>query len=759
MADAPVLTLRRVVVTALFVAAILGGALVGVFFAFESDLPQVTSLEDFQPNIITQVFAADGSVLGEFAIEKRVVVEFRDIPPVLRNAIVAVEDADFWKHIGVNPWRIPGAALANLRSGHRGQGFSTLTMQLTRLLFLTPEKTYERKIKEVILAFQIEKNFTKEEILTLYCNQVYFGHGNYGVEAASRFLFGKPVKDLTLPEAALIAGIGQSPARQSPIEHPERAIQRRNHVLDRMAEEKYVSREEAEAAKSSPLGLHLRKEPPSIAPHFLEEVRKYLEKEYGSQRIYQGGLRVYTTLDPAMQRAAVRALRDGLRALDRRARGFVRPETSLLSADGLLPEPLHLDEWGWPFAAGDVVRGVVVASDRATAVVQAGDYRARLSPADVAWTRHTSLADVLPRGVVAPFRIVSFDPERREARVELEQEPKVEGALLAMDVRSGAVRAMVGGYDFEKSKFNRATQAMRQVGSAFKPVVYAAALETLGWTPATILVDAPISFPNPWNNTVWTPQNYDGAYMGPIPLRRAVEQSRNIPAVKTLQAVGVEKGIEYARRLGLAGELPPYLPIALGAGEATLQEMVAAYSTFANQGLRMKPFLIERITDRDGNVIEQATPRASDALRADTAFVLTSLLRGVAERGTAARARRLGRPIAGKTGTTNDFTDAWFVGYEPSLAAGVWVGFDEKKDSLGPGADGGRVALPIWMDFWAAVTADRPVEEYLIPGNVVFVPVDEMGRPGLPGTAGVRMEAFVAGTEPRAPEAAPQTSP
>jgi penicillin-binding protein 1A len=377
----------------------------------------------------------------------------------------------------------------------------------------------------------------------------------------------------------------------------------------------------------------------------------------------------------------------------------------------------------------------------------------------VAWTRRTSLADVLPRGAVAPFRIVSLDPERREARVELEQEPKVEGALLAMDVRSGAVRAMVGGYDFEKSKFNRATQAMRQVGSAFKPVVYAAALETLGWTPATILVDAPISFPNPWNNTVWTPQNYDGAYMGPIPLRRAVEQSRNIPAVKTLQAVGVEKGIEYARRLGLAGELPPYLPIALGAGEATLQEMVAAYATFANQGLRMRPFLIERITDRDGNVIEQATPRASDALRADTAFVLTSLLRGVAERGTAARARRLGRPVAGKTGTTNDFTDAWFIGYEPSLAAGVWVGFDEKKDSLGPGADGGRVALPIWMEFWAAVTADRPVEEYLIPGNVVFVPVDEMGRPGLPGAQGVRMETFVAGTEPRAPETVPGASP
>jgi penicillin-binding protein 1A len=745
-----ILSLRRVVVTALFAGAILAGAVLGVFLAYESDLPQVTSLEDFQPNIITQIFASDGTVLGEFAIEKRVVVAFRDIPPVLRNAIVAVEDADFWKHLGINPWRIPGAAWANIRSGHREQGFSTLTMQLTRLLFLTPEKTYERKIKEVILAFQIEKNFTKEEILTLYCNQVYFGHGNYGVEAASRFYFSKPVRDLTLGEAALIAGMAQSPARLSPIENADRALARRNHVLDRMAEEKYISRQEAEAAERQPIRLHLRREPPSIAPYFLEEVRKYLEREYGSQRIYQGGLRVYTTLDPAMQRAAVRSLRNGLRALDRRARGFVKPETSVL-VDGLLPDPLHLDEWDWPFAAGDVVRGVVIASDRASAVVQIGDYRARLFPADVAWTRHSNLAEILPRGTLAPFRIVSLSDKdgRKEARVQLEQEPKVEGALVALDVRSGAVRAMTGGYDFERSKFNRATQAMRQVGSAFKPVVYAAALEKLGWTPATIIVDSPLSFTDPWDKKVWSPQNYDGAYLGPITLRHAIEQSRNIPAVKTLQAVGVEAGIEYARRLGLSGDLPPYLPIALGAGEATPLEMVSAYATFANQGLRMKPYFIDRITDRDGNVIEQATPRASDALRADTAFLVTSLLRGVVEHGTAARARRLNRPIAGKTGTTNDFTDAWFIGFEPSLAAAVWVGFDEKKESLGRGETGSEAALPIWMDFWATAAADRPVEDYPIPGNIVFVPVDDMGRPGTPGAPGVHMEAFVSGTEPR----------
>ncbi len=746
-----VLTLRRAVVTALFAGAILGGALLGVFFAFESDLPQVTSLEDFQPNIITQVFSGDGSVLGEFAIEKRVVVSFKDIPPVLRNAIVSVEDADFWKHLGINPWRVPGAALANLRSGRRGQGFSTLTMQLSRLLFLTPEKTYERKIKEVILAFQIEKNFTKEEIFTLYCNQVYFGHGNYGVEATSQFFFGKSIQDLTLAEAALVAGLPQNPTRLSPIELPDRALARRNHVVDRMVEEKYVSEEEAAEAKKLPLGLHPRKDPPSIAPHFLEEVRKYLEREYGSQRIYQGGLRVYTTLEPGVQMQAVRSLGRGLRILDRRARGFVRPEATALR-DGEFPDPIHLDEWDWPFAAGDAVRGVVLASERSLALVQIGDYKARVGPAEIAWTRRASVADALPRGAIAPFLIQSLSDEggRREAKVLLEQEPKVEGALLAMDVKTGAVRAMVGGYDFEKSKFNRATQAWRQVGSAFKPVVYAATLEKLGWTPSTLIVDAPLSFPNPWNKTVWAPQNYDFRFLGPIPVRHAVEHSRNIPAVKALQAVGIETGIEYARKLGLSGELPPFLPIALGAGEATLTEMTAAFATFANQGLRMKPYLITRITDREGNIVEEARPQARDAIRADTAFILTNLLRGVVERGTAARARALKRPIAGKTGTTNDFTDAWFIGFEPSLAAGVWVGFDEKKDSLGKDETGGHAALPIWMDFWGPVRRDAAIEEYPIPGNIVFVPVDEMGRPGRPGTPGVRMEAFVAGTEPRA---------
>jgi penicillin-binding protein 1A len=318
---------------------------------------------------------------------------------------------------------------------------------------------------------------------------------------------------------------------------------------------------------------------------------------------------------------------------------------------------------------------------------------------------------------------------------------------------------MVGGYDFERSEFNRATQAMRQVGSAFKPIVYSAAIEKLGWTPATVIVDSPISFPDPWTKTVWSPQNYDGAYWGPISLRRALEHSRNVPAVKTLQAEGVEAGIEYARKLGLTGELPPFLPIALGAGEASPVEMAAAFATFANQGLRMKPMLVTRIRDREGNTVEENRPEAKDAIRADTAYIMTSLLRGVVERGTATRARKLGRPIAGKTGTTDDYTDAWFVGYEPDLAAAVWVGHDEKRETLGRREEGARAALPIWMDFWAEATKEKPIEEYPIPGNIVFVAVDDSGRPARPGTPGVRMEAFVAGTEPRATLAASLEQP
>jgi penicillin-binding protein 1A len=743
----------RAGIVALHLLAILVGALAGLYLAYQSDLPQVSSLEDFRPNIITQVYARDGSLIGEFSIERRVVVDFPEIPPVLRNAIVSVEDADFWKHLGINPWSIPRAAIANLRSGRWSQGFSTLTMQLSRLLFLTPEKTIERKVKQIILAFQIEKNFTKEEILTLYCNQVYFGHGNYGVEAASQFFFSKPIGELSLAEAALLAGIPQNPARLSPLEHPERAVQRRNHVLDRMVEERYVTKAEASEAQAEALRLRQRKASPSIAPHFIEEVRKSLERSYGSQRIYQGGLRVYTTLDPKMQLAANRALREGLLRLDRQSRGFVPPTETILE-DGQFPADIHLPEWNVPIVPGDVVRGVVLASEGGAAAVRIGDYTARVGPEEIAWTESRNVGRILPAGTVAPFRILELDDgDERLARVRLEQEPEVEGALIALDVRTGDVRAMVGGYDFERSKFNRAIQAMRQVGSAFKPILYTAAIERAGYTPATLLDDAPLTFHSRWSDEVWRPRNYDGSFLGPITLRRALEKSRNLPAVRTLNSIGIETGIEYARKLGLMGPLPPYLPIALGAGEATLVEMTAAFATFPNQGLRMEPRLITRVSDRDGNIVEETRPHATEAIRADTAYLMTSLLQGVVQRGTAVRARSLKRPIGGKTGTTNDWTDGWFIGFEPSLAAGVWVGYDQKKNSLGRGRDGGRTALPIWIDFWGEAMGEAEIEEYPVPANIVFVPVDGSGRRVAPASG--RREAFVAGTEPNPGWAAP----
>jgi penicillin-binding protein 1A len=734
--------LKRLGVTFAFVLAILAGCLTGVLLAYAADVPQIESLEEFQPNIITEVYTADGKVLGTFAIERRVVVAYKDIPPVYRNAVVAVEDSEFWKHLGINLWRIPVTAWDNVRTGRKAGGASTLTMQLSRLLFLTPEKTYERKLKEVILAFQIEKNFTKEEIFTFYCNQVYFGHGQYGVEAASQFYFSKSAKELTLTEAAMLAGLPQSPSRLSPIDNADRVTQRRNHVLDRMRETKYITAQEADQAKTSPLGLKVRRDPPSVAPYFLEEVRKYLEREYGSQRIYQGGLRVYTTLDTRLQEAANRALRSGLLRLDRRARGFVPPPSVLVN--GALPDPLDHPDWDRPLAVADVVHGIVVASTRAEATVQIGDLRVVLTPRDIEWTKRTNMADALPVGAVAPFTIEALEDKDgvKVAKVRLEQDPQLQGSFLAMEPKTGAVRAMVGGYDFALSKFNRATQAYRQVGSTFKPILYSAAIEKLGYNASTVIVDSPIAFPD-GTGKMWSPHNYDYEFHGPMLLRNAIAQSRNVPAVKTMDAMGVQTGIEYARKLGITGELPPYLPIALGAGEATLQEMVAAFATFPNQGLRMKPMLITRITDRDGNVVEENRPRATDAIRADTAFIVTQLLRGVVEHGTAARARSLGRPIAGKTGTTSGFTDTWFVGFEPTLAAGVWIGFDDKRLSLGRGSDGARTALPIWMEFWATAIKDTKPQSYSVPANIVFLPVEG------------RLEPFVAGTEPKA---APETA-
>ena len=691
------------------------GAVSGALMAIGSDLPQVEELEELKPNIVTQVFAADGSILGEFAIEKRIIISYEDIPDVLRNAIIATEDEDFFNHIGINLWRIPGAVWANFQSGRKGQGFSTLTMQLSRLLFLSPQKTYERKLREILLALEIERRFTKKEIFTLYCNLVNFGHGNYGVEAASLFYFGKPAKSLNLEEAALIAGIPQSPSRLSPLDHPEAATRRRNHALDRMAAENYITAMQAKTAQYQPLGVTARRSPPSIAPYFLEEVRKTLERDYGFSGIYRDGLKVYTTLDPRLQIAANRAVRDGILRNDRAARGFKPGHESALK-EGVVPSGFSLPDWRQPFEIGDVVRGVVRSVGRDLATLQVGDTEGRLPVQAIAWTGKSRMADVVKVGDIVPVRIVAFEGAgRRIAEVAFEQEPDAESALLAMDTRSGAVKAMIGGFDFERSRFNRAVQAHRQTGSIFKAIVYSAAVESLGWGPDTLILDAPISFTSAGSPT-WSPRNYDLKFEGTITVRHAIEESRNVPAIKTLQAIGVEKGIEYARKFGLKDDLPPYLPIAIGAGEATLAEMVAAFGTIANEGLRMTPILVTRITDNEGNVLEENLPEAYDAIRPETAATMANILRGVVERGTAVRAKSLNRPaLCGKTGTTDDWSDTWFVGFERALVAGVWSGFDDKRKSLGRGRDGARTSLPIFMDFWKEAIKELPADPAFPP--------------------------------------------
>ena len=760
---------RHAGVVALFVLAAVLGVVTGIFLAYAGDLPRISALDDWAPNTITRVLAADGQVVAEFATERRVVVSYDRIAPRLREAIVAAEDAGFYRHVGVSMSRVFITAVEDVIK-RRMAGASTLTMQLARGLFLTDEKTWERKIKEALLALQIEKRYTKREIFTFYANQIYFGHGAYGVEAASRLYFGKSSKDLTLEEAALIAGIIQLPQRQSPFVDLRRATGRRNYVLRQMAEEKYITREEAEAASRRPVAVHGQpRQGESIAPFYVEEVRKQLERKYGAKQLYEKGLSVYTSLDPALQLAANQALDEGLRALDRR-RGFRKPARNLI-AEGLDLDRFADARWAGPRAVGQRMPAVVIAANarggkaaaRGAAAsplkglspgavrVRIGEQTADLGREAIAWTRRANAADILRVGDLVEVRVTAIEPETGALRVSLDQTPLVDGALLAMDNRTGHVVAMVGGLSFARSKFNRATQASRQLGSVFKPFVYTVAIDR-GFTPASVLLDAPVAYDAGPGQPPYSPRNYDGQYEGPITLRRAVEQSRNVPAVRTIEQVGPAQVVDYAHRFGFEAPFQPYLSLALGAGEATLLETVAAYAVFPNQGVRMEPYQILRIVDRDGNLLEENRPQPREAVRADTAYVMTNLLRGVIHRGTAASAASLQWPLGGKTGTTNDYTDAWFIGFDPNITVGVWVGYDDKKP-LGPAETGAQAALPIWKAFMKAYIDARGDRKnppaFEAPGNIVFLNVDRAtGQPTEADTPGAISEAFIAGTQP-----------
>jgi penicillin-binding protein 1A len=736
---------RNAALVALFVVTAVLGAAGGAFFVYAADLPQISALDDYKPNTITRVYARDGEVIGEFATERRIIVSYEQISPNLRHAIMAAEDDTFETHVGLSISRLVLTLIRDILEQRRA-GASTLTQQLAKNLFLTPEKTIERKIREALLAIQIEKRYTKPEIFTLYANQIYLGHGAYGVEAASRLYFNKSVKDLTIDEAALIAGIIQSPSRQSPYVNMENALRRRNYALTRMAAVGYISEADAEAARNRPIVTTGLPDPPnSVAPYFVEEVRKHLESSFGAQKLYEHGLNVRTGLDVRLQVAANKVIDEGLRKLDKR-RGWRAPRRNVLTERQSL-DGFTLPRWDDPIAEGDILPAVVEGLDGPRIGVRIGSARVDIGKEGYAWTRKTA-AQLVKAGDVVDVRVVKRDEASGALTLSLDQEPVVQGALLAVENRTGEVLAMVGGLRYDQSKFNRAVQAARQLGSTFKPVVYTTAIDR-GYTPASIVLDTPVSYPSGPGQPPYSPTDYDGKWLGAITLRQALEQSRNVPAVRMMDALGPKQVIQYGRRFGLEGPMAPYLSLALGAAEATLEEVVSAYSVFPNQGVRMRPHTVVRVLDRQGNVLEENHPEPSDAIRADTAYVMTTLLQGVVQRGTAARAASLDWPLAGKTGTTNDYTDAWFIGFDPDITVGVWVGHDQKRP-LGPAETGATAALPIWIDFMKAWIGDRKEKpEFPRPGNVLYVDVDPAtGTEADPAAPNTIKEVFISGTQP-----------
>lgn len=658
--------------------------------------------------MVTEIYADDNTKIGEFFIERRKWVSYKDIPKNLVHAIISAEDSKFFKHFGVDFVGIARAAIKDVLY-HRLEGGSTITQQLAKNLFLTPEKSLSRKIKEMILAFQIERNYSKERILTFYCNTIYLGHGNYGVEAASEYYFGKKVKDLSLDECALIAGMIRLPEEFSPIKHPDRAKRRRNFVLKRMYKLGYINYIQYKNNIKKPIKVIKIHKNRNIAPYFVEWVRIYLSKRFPRKELYSGGLKIYTTLDVKLQIAAENALKRGLRAYDQRRGWRGNLENVILEGKDL--DSFKLPEWKRyvNLQQGDFIKGVVLESKRKSAIVEVGKYTATITPADIKWTHYRRVDSVLHKGDIAYFEVISVDNSLNRLKLKLSQYPEVQGAFLAIDNKTGAIKAMVGGYDFEKSKFNRAMQAKRQTGSSFKPFVYTTALLN-GYSPDDTILDKPFTIVTETGEE-YSPKNYDHKYKGLITLRQALAESRNVPAVRLGVMVGIENVIQTARKFGITAPLYPFPSTALGASEVPVYQMVSAYTVFPNEGIRAKPFFISRIEDRNGNIIEKHEPIYSKVIPVRVAHEMISMLRGVVKYGTSVKAKVLNAEVAGKTGTTNNFTDTWFIGFNPSLTAGVWVGFDEKK-SLGDKETGSRDALPIWINFMKVYLKNHGDEKF-----------------------------------------------
>ena len=709
----------RVAFVLLLLLAILFGAGAGLLFVYSSDLPEVRALEDYRPNVVTELYADDGTAIGSFALQRRILLTYDQIPPVLRDAITSAEDQHFFEHWGVDLPRTLQAAWRNISRGHISEGASTLTMQLAGTLFLDrSNRSMRRKIQEVLLAIQIERHYTKQQILAMYCNQIYLGHGEYGMEAASEFYFGKPVGKLTVPEAAMLAGIIRGPI-YSPILHPARALSRRNTVIELMSREGKITEQQSHAGQLAQLGLHLQYPRNDLAPYFFEEIRRYLESTYGTEAVHEGGLRVYTTLNVNMQRAVNQSVRDGLHAYDRR-HGW-RGHLPNIFRDHLGSlQTYDDDDWHHTIDKGDYVSGLVTAVDATGATIRIGPYRVVATAPDFAWTGRKSPGQLFQVGDVGMFKIREISGAN--VKVDVEQHPVAQAAMVAIDNISGEVKAMDGGYSFDESKFNRATQAFRQVGSSFKVYVYAGALEK-GLTPFDTVVDAP--FTTISGGKAYSPHNYDEKFEGTITLRRALDGSRNIPAVKLAEKVGIQNVVEMAKRFGISSPLPPYLPLALGAADMRLIEHTSAFTVFPNDGIRVEPHMIRKVTAYDGALLEEARPAVHDVIAPEVARTMTAMLEDTIQHGTGIKARSLQRPVGGKTGTTNDFTDAWFIGFSPTLTAGVWVGNDDKQISLGKKETGAMTALPIWIQFMQAAEAGAPVQDF---ANVVSLDKQAEGR-------------------------------
>ena len=757
MLSLPPITLRlrgwklidRVALAFLLLCSIALGAACGLLFVYASDLPEIRALETYRPNVVTEIYADDGQMVGSFALQRRILMTYEQCPRVLFNAVTSIEDQHFDDHWGIDFPRIAGAAYRNLLKGRKAEGASTITMQLAGNLFLDrSDRSFRRKMQEMLLSLQIERRYTKPQIFTMYANQVYLAHGNYGLAAAAQFYFGKPVTDLKLPEAALLAGMIRGPI-YSPLNDPQRALARRNLVLHRMQEEGKISQTEEAAARKTPLGLHVQYPRNDLAPYFFEEIRKYLESTYGTEAVHERGLRVYTTLNIAMQKAANQAVRDGLHTYDRR-HGW-RGELPNILKDNLgALESYEDDDWRRPIEKGSYVTGLVLALDDRYATIKIGTYRAVISASDFAWTGRKKASELLKVGDLAQFSI----QELREstARVQLEQQPAPQAAMVAIDNPTGEIKALVGGYSFEDSKFNRATQAFRQVGSSFKIYVYADALEK-GSTPFDTILDAPFTAIS--GGQPYSPRNYDEKFEGTITLRRALAGSRNVPAVKLAEKVGISSVVDTARRFGITTPLPPYLPLALGSADMKLIEHVSAFTVFPDDGIRIDPHMIRRVTSYDGALLEEARPSIHEVIPPEVARTMTAMLEEVIQFGTGIGAKVLKRPAAGKTGTTQDYTDAWFVGFTPQVTAGVWVGFDDKQISLGKKETGARAALPIWLEFMQNGLAGIPVLDFQ---NVV--PLEQQAaehqiRVDTPDTAPTEDEPAAPRAKPATPPAAP----